>query len=110
MSIISNIFQIKGEKLDRDFNYKNLLDDYSFSEIITSKEKFIIFGIFLVSFYAIIYHFDDILERKLAISGKYFSRNLLLNKYRLLGFEDRIERRNEISILIESDASKFGYY
>lgn len=105
---IVNLFEQKGEISDYGVLLPQLIRKIT-GNFTLSKEGFIIFGIFLVSFYAFFNYFDTLWEEKLKVNGSYYTQNLILNKFRSLKFEGKEQRKNEISTLIQKDVVDFAW-
>jgi len=48
-------------------------------------------------------------EEELRVLGGYYAKNLLLEKFRGLPFEEKQAKKDELNNLIEKDAYELGY-
>lgn len=71
---------------------------------------FALWWLLLTSTYALVYWFDSLQEEKLRIKGEHYLKNLLLDKFRHLSWEEKQTQQKEIGTLVELDAGEIGHY
>lgn len=109
--VITEIFRLE-EKPNNWTNVllsENIQNFLGLKHVKISEGKFIIIGLLLVSLCALIYYWDNLWEEELSVRGEHYTKNILLEKYRRLRFEEQQKRKNEISNLIEKDSWEIGY-
>jgi ABC-type multidrug transport system fused ATPase/permease subunit len=110
LRVITEIFQLKG-KPDNWTNVllsENIQNFLGLKDAKISEGKFIIIGLLLVSICALIYYWDSLWEQELSVRGEHYAKNILLEKYRRLPFEEQQKRKNEINNLVERDSWEIG--
>ncbi|WNE41130.1 MAG: Vitamin B12 import ATP-binding protein BtuD [Mycoplasmataceae bacterium] len=109
--IIAGIFRLE-KKPD---NYLNLLVKEEFQSTLglrgvgISQGVFILIGLLLILMYALVYYWDNFWEEELRVRGGHYTKNLLLEKFRRLSFEEQQEQKNQINNLVEKDSGEVGY-
>ena len=109
IGIASKIFESKIS--DEKFNYANLLPDplqVFFGNL--GKVGFFLLGITLVSLFALLFYFSYLKEEELMVRGDRYTKNLLLEKFRRLPFEEKQSKKDELRVLVESDSANIGWY
>jgi len=48
-------------------------------------------------------------EEELRVKGGHYTKNLLLEKFRRLSFEEKQAKKDEVNNLIEKDSGEIGY-
>jgi hypothetical protein len=107
ISIASKIFESKIS--DENFNYANLFPDslqVFFGNL--GKVSFFLLGVTLVSLFALLFYFSYLKEEELIVRGDHYTRNLLLEKFRRLPFEEKQSKKDELRVLVESDSANIG--
>ena len=77
---------------------------------IKDKKSFIFVAIFFVLSFALLYYVCDTEEEKLMVEGNHYIKNLLLDKFRKLSFEEKKKEKDKIQTLIKNDVLNIGYY
>jgi hypothetical protein len=107
--IASKIFEskISGE----NFNYTQLFPDplQKFCGNL-GRVSFFFLGIALVSLFALLFYFNYLKEEELTVRGSHYTKNLLLEKFRRLPFEEKQSKKDELRVLVESDSTNIGWY
>ena len=104
------------EKISTGYNYAEILipekirQQSLFRKISLTQGQFIVIGLLLVVGYVFIYYWDYLWEEELRIRGGHYAKNLLLNKFRRLPFEEKQKQKDQINKLIENDTWEIGSY
>lgn len=111
---IAQLFQ--KEKIPTGYNYAEILIPGKIREwgllnrIDIGQGLFIIIGLLLVVGYALIRYWSHLWEGELRIKGGHYVKNLLLEKFRRLLFEEKQAKKDEVNKLVESDSWEVGHY
>ena len=106
MIVIHELFRKK--ELGKNSDYSELLPFFVKESI--SKRTFIIGSLLFVSIYAFVCCLDYLWEEELKVRGENYAKNLLLNKFRRLPFQEKQSKKDEIGVLTEVDSANFGWY
>jgi len=104
--VIHELFRKK--ELGKNSDYSELLPFFVKESI--SKRTFIIGSLLFVSIYAFVCCLDYLWEEELKVRGENYAKNLLLNKFRRLPFQEKQSKKDEIGVLTEVDSANFGWY
>jgi hypothetical protein len=99
---IQKIFQAKS----LPHNYIGLLEIPLIEKLFpngVSQIQFISVGVILVSLYSLVHYYDSLREEELKTKGSNYIKNLLLDKFRKLTFEEKKNQKDKIDKLVEVD-------
>jgi len=89
---------------------KFLKNFFGGSEIFISKEYFAVIGLSLITICFFLYYLYTFWEKKLKTRSKNYIKDLLLDKFRQLPFEERQVKKSEINMLARIDSVNVGEY
>jgi ABC-type bacteriocin/lantibiotic exporter with double-glycine peptidase domain len=104
--VIHNLFEKK--EVGRDSDYSELLPVFIKENI--SKRAFVVGSLLFASIFSLVCCFDYLWEEELKVKGENYAKNLLLNKFRRLPFQEKQSKKDEIGVLTEVDSANFGWY